>query len=162
MRSPFSGKPLARSARLVVILCVLGGAACDTDAATLDDERTALEAQERIFVEAMAAGNADEVASLFAEDAAVHVANRPPIEGRSAIRDFYGNLFGFLSSSSMTPLRTRHSDGGDMAYSTGSTSNEFSGPDGPVGYTGKYMLIWELRDGSWFIVAYAVSGDTAP
>jgi ketosteroid isomerase-like protein len=67
-----------------------------------------------------------------------------------------------MTASSLTPERTRISDSGDMAFSVGSTSNEFRGPEGLVTYRGKFVLIWTRRDGDWLISAYAISGNQAP
>lgn len=125
----------------------------------LDAAREALAEQESAFFQAMSEGDADRMAELFAEDAIVHVADRPPIRGRGAIRDFYGTLFGFLASSTATPDVTRLSADGQMAFGAGATSNEFRGPEGRIRYSGKYLLVWISTDEGWRVVAYAVSGD---
>lgn len=67
---------------------------------------------------ALEARDADTTAALFADEAVVHVANMPPIEGRSAIREFYGlqatvqrrvlHSAPPSRSSVSTPLRAMH------------------------------------------------------
>jgi ketosteroid isomerase-like protein len=111
------------------------------------------------YFAAMAARDADRIAAMFAEGAALHVANMPPVEGREAIHRFYARMFGFLSEANATPETLVISAGGDMAYGTGTTFNEFRRPEGPVSYTGKYALIWEKLGDTWLVVIYAVSSD---
>jgi predicted enzyme related to lactoylglutathione lyase len=84
----------------------------------------------------------------------------PTIQGRSAIRNFYGNVFRSLQASDAVPDRIRVSAGGDMAWSSGQVSNAFASTDGsdegPVAYTGRYLLVWERRGEEWFIVVYSL------
>jgi ketosteroid isomerase-like protein len=55
----------------------------------------------------------------------------------------------------------RLSGSGDMAYSAGTVPTAFDGEQGLVEYPGKYLLIWERRDGAWSIVAYSISNNQA-
>jgi ketosteroid isomerase-like protein len=112
------------------------------------------------FLAALRARDADRTASHFADDAVLHVAERPAIRGRAAIREFYGNVFRFLSSSASTPPHVSVSQSGDMAYTTGAVANVFAGQQGQLQFTGKYLLVWERRAGEWFIVAYTLSSDS--
>jgi ketosteroid isomerase-like protein len=140
----------------LVALALAVTAACANDRV---DEAGLLEQRQADFFAAVEARDADRVAELFSERGVVHVANMPPIEGRSAIREFYGNMFGFLTASEATPEATYLSEGGRMAYGVGSTENEFRGPDGPVAYLGKYLLVWEKVDDEWRVAAYSISGN---
>jgi uncharacterized protein (TIGR02246 family) len=151
----------ARRRRLLLAACAIALAAgCgDGTTATRDTARQALEARERDFTAALAARDADRMAALFAEDAVLHVANMPPVEGRDSVAQFYGNTFRFLSDSRSTPETLHVSDGGDMAYTTGSVTNEFHRPDGPVEYAGKHVLICRAVDGEWMIALYAISSN---
>jgi len=119
----------------------------------------ALQAQQDRFIAAATARDAAALTGLFAEDAVLHVAGRPPVQGRDAIRQFYGAVFGFMSGSSMTPELLHASAGGDMAWGAGATVNEFRGPDGVMRYTGKYLLVWRRTAGEWQVAAYAISSD---
>jgi ketosteroid isomerase-like protein len=154
---------LARGCRQVAALAALTAAAvaCSPDpgAGPSGGTLAALEARQAEFLEAMAARDAGRVAALFAEDAVLHVANMPPVEGRDAITGFYGNLFGFLVASTAVPERLERSEGGGMAWGAGRTSNAFQGPGGPVAYAGKYAMVWRHDEGEWRIVLYAVSSD---
>lgn len=134
--------------------------ACAPDpTASGEAARERLDERQTQFFAASSARDADAMAELFADDAVLHVAGRPPIQGRAAIRQFYGNMFGFLSESTATPEQTHVSAGGDMAYSIGSTSNEFRGADGATAYAGKYVLVWTRTDGDWLASLYAISSN---
>jgi uncharacterized protein (TIGR02246 family) len=144
---------------LLVLLAALSAACAAEHGAAQDRERERLEQRQASFVEAVQNRDAQHVASLFADDAVMHVANRPAIVGRAQIQAFYSNLFGFMTESRILPEATRVSVAGDMAYSFGSTANTFGGPDGPTEYAGKYVLIWRRHDGEWLIDLYAISSD---
>lgn len=120
-----------------------------------------LEARIDAFFQAMEEGASADVAALFAEDGIMHVAGMPEIHGRTAIEGFYSNLFGFLESSSALPASVRVATDGSMAFVAGSTTNAFRGPEGPVEYAGKFLLVWVRDDGGWRIGAYSVSSDQA-
>lgn len=128
-------------------------------AAAAHPATAALEERQAEFFAALAARDADRVAALFSDDAVLHVANMPPVEGRAAIRQFYGRMFGFLSASSATAETTQVSESGDMAVSIGRSANEFRGPEGPVEYAGKYVLVWRRLAGDWRIVLYGISSN---
>jgi ketosteroid isomerase-like protein len=150
---------LRRSLRFALVAPLLLATGCGHQRTDPAGPRAALDAREAEFFAAMAARDADRVADLFAHDAALHVANMPQVEGQSAVRAFYGNLFGFLTGSTATPGATHVAASGDMAYGTGSTTNEFRGPDGAVTYTGKYVLVWRREAGDWRVALYAISSD---
>ncbi len=146
----------AFSAALVLLLA----AGCGPERpATLDAEWALFLERQGRFFESVEARDADGVAALFSEAAVLHVANMPPLEGREAIRQFYGNLFDYLTGSHAVPEETHMSASGDMAYGIGRTFNEFRGPEGPVGYAGKYALVWYKLEGEWMIVFYGVSSN---
>jgi ketosteroid isomerase-like protein len=158
-RMPLRLPALRRSLRLALIApCVLA-TACAHQRPDPAGARPALDARQAEFFAAMADRDADRLAGLFANDAVLHVANMPPVEGQAAVREFYGNLFGFLIGSRATPGATYMSASGDMAYGTGSTANEFRGLDGAVTYRGKYVLVWRREAGDWRVALYAISSD---
>jgi uncharacterized protein (TIGR02246 family) len=152
-----------RSAALAVVTAAISAvfaAACAHHGDLFDHAGPdRLEARQAEYFAAMADRDADRVAGLFAPDGVVHVANMPPVQGQAAIRQFYRNMFGFLTASTLTPEVTRVAAGGDMAFGTGSTSNEFRGPDGAVTYSGKYVLVWQRLEGDWRIAVYSISGN---
>jgi ketosteroid isomerase-like protein len=143
----------------IVVLALLLAACAHHRPARPEAARGPLELRQQAFVAALAARDADALGGLFAEDAVLHVAGMPAIEGRPAIRDFYRKMFGFLAGSVAAVERLHVSDAGDVAYSIGRATNEFRGPQGPVTYGGKFSLIWRHLAGEWVIVLYSVSSD---
>lgn len=145
----------------IIALAVSAATCAHRPAVQADEDGEALQQRERDFLAAMQAKDLERTAAYFAESAVLHVANMAPVEGRAAIRQFYGNVFRFLNSSASTPEALRVASGGDMAYSVGRVTNIFQGPQGPVQYAGKYLLVWEKRENVWSIVAYSVSNNRA-
>ncbi len=144
---------------LIVIAVLLPAEHTSNTPFAEDDERERSEYRQSGFFAAVSDRNANRTAEYFDESAVLHIANRPPIEGRNAIRQFYARMFEFLSASIATPETTKISASGDMAYSYGRMTNEFSSPQGPMEYTGKYVLVWERSDDKWMIVFYGISSD---
>ncbi len=150
----------ARMPAMVLTVVTLASAAC-----AQRPVNSGLPAGDRLhqrqadFLAALSARDLEQTVAHFADDAVLHVANMPPVQGREAIQRFYGNVFRFLSASDPVPELTRVADDADMAYTTGRVTNTFAGPDGPVEHTGKYLLVWERRGGDWAIVVYSISSN---
>lgn len=113
------------------------------------------------FLAAMASKDVDATAEHFAEDAILHIANMPPVQGRETIRTFFSNVFRFMQESETVPESVRIAISGDMAYTTGRVINSFDGEDESLSYSGKYLLIWENLNGEWLISVYAVSNNSS-
>jgi uncharacterized protein (TIGR02246 family) len=144
--------PIAALAFLAVI------AGCAHRSAVPGPDQALQERQEE-FIAALLARDADRVSGFFAEDAVVHVANMPPMQGRDAIHRLYENVFRFLRSSEYALRDTRVSGSADMAWSTGSVTTVFEGREGPAEFPGKFLLVWQHRGGAWQVVAYSVGND---
>jgi len=149
----------ARAISLTAITLLLGAACAHQPPLADGAERQRLEQRQGEFLAGLSEQDLERTTALFADDAILHVANMPPIRGRDAIRQFYGNVFRFLTASAPEPETLRLSSGGTMAYSTGGVTNVFEGEQGPIENVGKYLLIWERRDGDWSIVVYSVSSN---
>jgi ketosteroid isomerase-like protein len=144
----------------VAALSLALAAACAQRPAIVPElERDRLQQREHAFLAAMAARDPDAVATHFAADAMLHIANMPLVRGRDAIREFYGNVFRFMAASAATPELIRLADSGDLAYTAGSVANTFQSEQGPVAYAGKYLLVWERRAGDWMIALYSISSN---
>jgi hypothetical protein len=65
--------------------------------------------------------------------------------------------FQFRATSESSPELTTLAAGADMAYSVGSVANVFEGEQGRMAFAGKYLQVWERREGQWWVVVYAVS-----
>jgi ketosteroid isomerase-like protein len=143
-------------ATVTLLLCSSCARPPSFDAA---NEQQDLQRREVEFPSTLGARDLEQTTAHFAEDAALHVADMPPVHGREAIAKVYGNLFRFLSSSSGTPELMRMSSSGDLTYSTGTVENVFGAKPQATRYSGKYLLVWERRAGEWVIVLYGVSNN---
>jgi uncharacterized protein (TIGR02246 family) len=150
-----------RTAAIAVLVVMLAGACAHHPPLPAAGERTALEARQAAFLAALAARDPERTAAHFADDAVLHVAGMPPIRGRTAIHQFYGNVFRFMRSSAAAPELLRMSQAADMAFGTGRVTNVFDGAEGPVEHAGQFLLVWEKRGGEWAIVVYGISSDRA-
>jgi uncharacterized protein (TIGR02246 family) len=128
-------------------------------AAVREAAEAAVRERQWSFMAAIAARDLEATLAHFADDAVLHVAGMPALEGRDAIRSFYGNVFRFLSASQATPSVLRVAAGGDVAFGTGSVANAFEGLQGRREFAGKYLLVWERRAGEWLVAVYALSSD---
>jgi ketosteroid isomerase-like protein len=146
-------------AAAILATTVLAAACAPHRAASPDTQRDGLRDRQSEFMASLSARDADRIAALFSDSAVLHIANMPPVEGRDAIREFYRNIFRFLTASTAVPESIRVSASGDLAYGIGSVANEFRGPEGTSVNTGKYLLVWSRGSGDWMIEVYSVSGN---
>ena len=56
-------------------------------------------------------------------------------------------------SVTFEPTSIHVSDDGTMAYDVGTYRLAYDGPSGRVEDNGKYLVVWERRDGEWKAVA---------
>jgi ketosteroid isomerase-like protein len=159
VRKALKGQERYMRPSTLALLAVLATACAHGPGSGADAELARLEQRQTDFLAALAARDVEQTAAHFAEDAVLQVANMPPVQGRSAIRQFYGNVFRFMAASESTPEILRIASGGDMADTTGRVANTFRGGQGPVQYAGKYLLVWEKRSGEWSIVVYSISNN---
>ena len=109
-----------------------------------------LSAQAEAFSEAYMRGDAEAMAAIYTDDAAIFPGGRDIIKGRAAIRDYWTLPEGFeVVHHRILPEEVRAE--GDMAYDYG--YYEFQGRrDGEAGdlTTGKYLVVWQRgTDGVW-------------
>jgi ketosteroid isomerase-like protein len=154
-----AGESATRTVLLTGLALVLGGGCTSARVAGGEPGREVLLIRQAELLAAMSDRDLGRTMTHFAPDAVLHVANFPSREGSAAIRDFFDGTFRFLSASEASAGEVRVSGGGDMAYSVGRVTNVFQGPEGRVAYPGKFLLVWELRDGEWLVSVYSVSSD---
>jgi ketosteroid isomerase-like protein len=152
-------RPLLLLLLLLAAAAVLVGACATLPPGGAAAPGSDLHAREAGFLAALAAKDAEQTAAYFADDGVLHVANMPPVLGREAIRQFYGNVFRFLDASTSNSEVVRASGSGDVGYSRGRVNNAFVGEQGRVEYAGKYVIVWERHGAEWQIATYAISND---
>ncbi len=155
------GAACATIDRLLILILTLAGAGCASTAERVQPgaDAAALHARQSEFLGALEARDAARVSEFFTDDAVLHVAGMPAIQGRRAIRSFYDNVFRFLASSEATAGEIRLSAAGDLAYVTGESRNRFQSPGGAQEFQGKFVMVWERRAGEWQVAMYALSND---
>jgi uncharacterized protein (TIGR02246 family) len=149
---------------------LLLSSACDTDrsaqaTATPTAERSAdIQAEVQAIREASAqwteggrAGNADQMASIYAEDAVHYEAGRDPLRGRTAIRDdFAAAIQAGLQEIDAQIIDVEVAASGDLAYELGSYMMAVGG--GPA-ERGHYLAVHRKIDGRWQIVREFAQGE---
>jgi uncharacterized protein (TIGR02246 family) len=103
------------------------------------------------YLRAVLAGDATAVAALYREDAIEMPPCRPALRGRSAIEQYYRELF--RSPVKITAFTFTHHEAhrfGDVGYTIGTYQQTLSGtPAGSIDDTGKYMVILKRSDRIW-------------
>lgn len=133
--------------------------------ATIDTaaEMDAVKAVNKAWNDNYAAGNADAIAELYAEDAVVLAPGAPTATGREAIRTFLkGDVEGAKAagiSLNISPESTVEMSG-DVAWQTGTfTVTDASGAQVD---TGKFLSVLRKKDGKWSLIRDAWNSDTPP
>lgn len=111
------------------------------------------------WVQAIAAGDADAIAALYADDAYMLVPNQVRIAGREGIKSTWADMLSANMALTFTPNRIEIADAGDMAYEVGTYNLAMDGPDGRVQDNGKYVVVWMSEEGEWHVVADIFNSD---
>src|SRR5690349_13186230 len=156
---PRSFLPFPFSLRLSFVLIVLSLfalTACQRQAGTMADTRSADEATLRNldadWSKAAGAKDLDKTASYYADDALVLPPNMPAINGKQQARAMWQGMFsvpGFGGGWKVTKVEVARS--GEMGYVTGTYELSESDAAGkPSTDKGKYLEVWKKQtDGSW-------------
>jgi uncharacterized protein (TIGR02246 family) len=161
-----------------VFLCLLllgAGTACKPQRAKVADagetvpslsaaDQAGIRSADSAFMAAANAGDADQIAGVYAEDGAVLAPNLPPQKGRDAVRAFWG---GFLDAYTVRfEIASDTVEGrGDLAYNQG--HYRFTAVPKAKGVPGiadevKFLeILKKQRDGSWKYVVDMYSSNLA-
>jgi len=126
----------------------------------MDSVRAEIVNLENAYAIASNAKDVEGVAVYYADDAHSLANNEPTWEGKDAIRaglkrDFDKDTMGFTVSFNTTGVWA----GGDYATETGTST--VKDKEGKVVMTGKYMTLFELRDGK-YVAIRDIWNDDAP
>lgn len=126
--------------------------ACQPPAQDTAADMAALNAVTQAWQSAYAAGNADAIAELYAEDALVAAPDRPAVVGRAAIREMVAADIAGAQAAGMT-LNISESVGGvsgDLGWNSGTwTATDASGT---VVDSGNYLSVSKKVDGKWLYI----------
>jgi uncharacterized protein (TIGR02246 family) len=147
---------VAHSAFAVALALSLSMPAHAQDDPNVEDMRSRYEA-------AFNAGDASQLAGLFAEDAVIMPPNMDAVEGRSAIEQHYGEVFGQGASSGLSigGREVRHL--GDAVLDIGTYNVTAMSPDGQSGpVTGDYLAVIERGDGDQWMITRHIWNEDRP
>ncbi|MDX1622366.1 MAG: SgcJ/EcaC family oxidoreductase [Gemmatimonadota bacterium] len=162
---------------IVPVLVALVAAACqqraaeqepaepagDTVAVEARTEQQAIDTLRVRYERAFESADAGAIASLYTEDAILHVPDEEPVRGREAVRGVFEETFAdSLTDVSFTiePGELVIADAGDVAYGTGTTTFSATTPAGEsITERSRYLVAFEKVDGEWKLDA-AVSVPT--
>jgi ketosteroid isomerase-like protein len=144
-----------RSTLVTVTIVGLLTSACQSRDAKADlaaAEAAVKEASAK-FSRAETSGKPDSALTFMWDDAVLQPPDTTQIEGRDAIRAFYGRAqLAPPPADSAPPLSARTiqiSSSGDLAAEWGPGAITVVSPTGPVLVRFKFMILWERRDGVW-------------
>ncbi len=149
---------------LFVVAAVIALAAC-SPGAKVDKaaEEAAVRAVNATWGKAYAAGDADGVVALYADDAALSPAGAPILRGKAAILEYVAKDIASSKAAGLNVVNDPASDvgmSGDLAWETGQFT--VSGSNGATVDTGKFTTIFAKRDGSWKIIRDTFNLNSTP
>lgn len=118
-----------------------------------DDAEKSIRASVKAMMAGIAAGDADRAVAMYASDGSFMPPNEPAAKGIDAIRKWFG---GMLSAGKVN-LAINIDDvlaSGDLAVERGTWELNLlpTGATTAVTDHGKYIVVWQKRDGKWLAV----------
>lgn len=130
-------------------------ASAKTDPAKLKEE---IQAVETAFANADNARDAKAIAAFYADDAVTLDNNQPMVVGHAAIEKSVEAYLAKRPNGVTTAYETLDVFGCDN-YATEVGKISRKDPAGKTVYAGKYMAIWEKRDGKWICIRDIANDD---
>jgi ketosteroid isomerase-like protein len=116
-----------------------------------------------VYRNAVLAGDASAVISLFRDDAIEMPPFQPPVSGRAAIQDFYRHSFAApMKVTAFTFDHTETMAQGDVAYDVGTYKRTMSGTAGVIEVHGTYIVILKRTGPNWKIAYITYTFDAPP
>ncbi|HYX42380.1 MAG TPA: SgcJ/EcaC family oxidoreductase [Pyrinomonadaceae bacterium] len=116
----------------------------------IDETRTAITANNELFVRALEQGDVAAIVALYTSDACLLPPNQPMLNGTEAIRNFWQGML--LLNIKQPRLETVEvaEQRDDLACEIGRYSFTVPLPDGQsVTDIGKYLVVWKREGGAW-------------
>ena len=151
--------------KLVVLAATLAalGACAKTAAPDTAADETAARAVNIAWSKAYNAGDGAAVAALYAEDAVLNAPGAPAARGMASIREYYLKHATGSAATGFTEVNDPTSDvgvSGDLAWQSGAF--KVTDKSGAVVDTGKYLTVFQRKDGKWMIIRDTWNADAAP
>lgn len=115
-------------------------------------EKTAIDAVEAAFYKAYNSGDGAAMATLYAEDAVLNAPGMPALRGRAVIGQFFVKDAAEAAAGGLTERdgpATEVGVSGDLAWRWG--TYQTTDKSGATVNAGKYLTVFQKRDGKWMI-----------
>jgi len=154
---------ILKSAALIAVgLIALAG--CKPAAQDTAAEMTAIQEINKAWGDNYNAGDADAIANLYAEDALLMPPGTPAANGHDAIREFFADDTAAAKAAGVTYSVSSDADAihvsGDMASQNGNYT--VTDASGATLDAGKYLSVFQKKDGKWSLLRDIWNSDNAP
>jgi ketosteroid isomerase-like protein len=142
-----------KAAKLICMVFTLAAFSVQSSGADSAQEMAALQAADQSWLKAYNSGDADALANLYDEHAALLAPGTPSVNGRAAIRAFFAHETAESAKAGVTfSLGPKPTGGvsGDMGWQSGTYAVKDKA--GKVVDTGKYLSVSMKKDGKWLYV----------
>jgi uncharacterized protein (TIGR02246 family) len=148
---------------VLLVMSVMALGACAPKAPDTAADVAALKADPSAWFDAYNAGNADGVASLYAEDAILMAPGAPGVKGRAAIREYISSDIAISKSTGLV-MTFGEVTGVGVAGDTGWVSGTFSAADGSgsIVDNGKFLSVYSRTADGWKMIRDIWNSDLAP
>lgn len=148
---------------LVVLAGLVALTACQK--APVEDttaDEAAIRAFARDWADAYNSGDADRLANMYWEGAVLQPPNAPAAVGRDAIRSYLKADSAGLKAAGLTLVMPGDSVdvAGDLAYEAGNFT--ITDASGNTVDTGKYLGVFQKKDGKWLYIRDTWNSDSPP
>jgi uncharacterized protein (TIGR02246 family) len=150
----------------VVVAGVAALAACTKTPPPTPDtaaDEAAVRAVNIAWFKGYSAGDGAAVAALYADDAVLNAPGAPAARGKAAIREFYMKDVAALAAAGLANVDGPTSDvglSGDLAWQWG--TYKVTDKSGAAVDTGKYLTVFQRKDGKWMIIRDTWNSDAPP
>jgi uncharacterized protein (TIGR02246 family) len=151
--------------KLVVLAASFAALAACTKTAAPDTtaDETAIRAVNIAWFKAYNAGDGPAVAELYAEDAVTGSPGTPAVRGKASIREYYVKDAAAFAAAGLVDGDGPTSDvgmSGDLAWQWG--TYKVTDKSGAAVDAGKYLSVFQRKDGKWIIIRDTYNSDAAP
>lgn len=153
---------ILKSAALIAVgLVALAG--CKPAAQDTTADEAAIRESGPAWAAAYNAGDVDALAAMYWEDATLQPPGAPAATGQAAIREFIAGDIAATKAAGLTmniPSGGAVDVSGDLAYEAGTYS--VTDASGAIVDAGKYLGVFQKKDGKWLYVRDTWNSDNAP
>jgi uncharacterized protein (TIGR02246 family) len=151
--------------KLVVLAATFAALAACAKTAPPDTaaDEAAARAVNVAWYKAYNAGDGAAVAALYAEDAVLNAPGAPAARGKASISEFYLKNAAESAAAGFALVDDPSSDAGvsgDLAWQSGTF--KINDKSGAAVDAGKYITVFQRKDGKWMIIRDTWNSDAAP